>query len=160
MSSTDGSHRPPLRIVPPSGANLTLTEGKGTLPPDTGALVRRAAERAASRSFYLAPVLERYRLETDQDEDQLVAMLGCARDALPKLALCRAPEAASEGFRQEVEAIAALAGARASALAQILRFVSSLSALRESLRETGEPGGLLAARDRDGETPPEPVEPR
>ncbi len=155
MSSNDGG-RPPLRIVPQSAQDEGLQDDGGT-PPDSALLMKRAATRAAGRPFYLAAALERYRRETDQDEAQLAAMLGCSREALPKLALCRAPDADAVGFRQEIEQIAAFAGVRASALAQIIRSANSHEALRESLHETD---GLLAARDRDDGTPPELGEPR
>ncbi len=157
MSSNDGG-RPPLRIVPQSAPDEGLPDDGGT-PPDSALLIRLAATRAAGRPFYLAAMLERYRRDTDQDEEQLAAMLGCSREALPKLALCRAPDADAVGFRQEIELIAAFAGVRASALAQIIRHVGALEALREPLPDTD---GLLAARDRgdDESTPSGPGEPR
>src|SRR5207253_56629 len=143
---------------PSDTADPRPEDGDG--PSDAGRLLQRAAERAAGQEFYLAAVLKRYQQQTDQDDAQVAAMLGVPPEALPRLALCRAPVASGPAFRQQVERIAAFAGVRAPALAQIVRTAASFAALSSA----DQPAKLLAARDRDEEPgaslPPEQGEPQ
>lgn len=112
-------------------------------------LLRRAAQRAADRPFFVASDLAAYRELHQLGEEALAEFLGCPPEQLPRLALCRRPDPDTPEFRREVERIAEHVGARAPRLAQLLREVASLHALRRAdTRSRGSTGALLAARDR------------
>lgn len=130
-------------------------------------LLQRAAQRAGHRYFFVASALSAYQLLHGLSEEELTAFLGCARAALPTLALCRLPHAAAPSFRAEVERIASYTGANSMRLAQLFREVESTTALRSAQqRQEGAtgPSVLLAARDRAREVQPGatecPEEPR
>lgn len=110
-----------------------------------GELLRRAAERASERPFFLAAPLLAYARAEHLDDAGLAARLGCDPARLPTLLLCRRPTGEGAMFRADVEAIAERFGLRAVQLAQILRRADALVALAGAAPE----GGLLAAaRDR------------
>jgi hypothetical protein len=118
-------------------------------------LLRHAAQRAEHQPFFVASALAAYRALHNLNETELAAFLGCTPEALPRLALCRLPDASTPRFRPEVERIASFSGVNSLHLAILLRDVDSTTALRrltQSQRQTPEQGFLLAARDRPQET--------
>ncbi|MCC6179781.1 MAG: hypothetical protein IT305_31090 [Chloroflexi bacterium] len=120
------------------------------MQPD-GDLLRRAAERASLRDFYLAASLLAFARAERFDDDALAAALGCGPADLPALLLCRRPTGGGAVFRQDVEAIAKRFGLDAARLARAVRAGDVHVALS---RAPDTAGGLLAAaRDRH-EAPP------
>jgi hypothetical protein len=111
-------------------------------------LLRRAAERAGQRRFYLASSLLAYARAERLDDAGLVDRLGCDPARLPALMLCRKPTGEAPVFRADVEAIAERFGLNPTRLAHLLRRADSLVALARA--PASEPGGVLAAaRDRE-----------
>ena len=116
------------------------------------AVLRRAAERAASRPYFVSHDLDIYRSFSRFTVDEVAAELGCPPEQLPRLALCCRPETEGADFRQEVERIATYAGADPLRLVQLLRTVEAWQSLRGCERSaSGATGLLLAARDRERE---------
>lgn len=115
-------------------------------------IIRWAAKRAAKEPQLLGHELREYRALNDASEDELATALGCSRDALVCLALCRRPDPSAPSFRGEVEQIAVHCGANAQKLAALLREVDSLRTIRQVplLPNVGvsRTGLLAAARDR------------
>lgn len=109
-------------------------------------LLVRAAERAAANPFFMASALTVYQVEHGLDDAALAAWLGCGVEQLPRLRLCRHPDADPGRFRAGVEQIAAYAGVSPFRLAALLREADALAALHSGQRESA---GLLAARDAD-----------
>ena len=108
-------------------------------------LLRRAAERAGERHFFLAAALLPYARAEGLDDAGLAEHLGCTPGDLPALLLCRRPEGEGAMFRADVEAIAERFGLDAARLARVVRLADALVAFGG-----GTAGGLLAAaRDRD-----------
>ena len=114
-------------------------------------ILRWAAKRTAGVPQLLGYELSEYRTFSDATEDDLAAALGCSRDALVCLALCRRPDSNAPSFRVDVEQIALHCGVNAQKLAALLREVESLRAIRQAPipphLAAAQPG-LLAARDR------------
>jgi len=105
-----------------------------------GELLRRAAERASHRRFYLASSLLAYARAERLDDAGLAARLGCDTASLPALLLCRRPTGEGPVFRADVEAIAERFRLDSARLALV-----SLGGAA-----TDQTGGLLAAaRDRE-----------
>ncbi|MBI4497317.1 MAG: hypothetical protein HY689_05405 [Chloroflexi bacterium] len=126
--------------------------------------LRRAAQRAAARPFFVARDLAAYMELHQVGEEALADLLGCSPEQLPRLALCRRPDPAGADFRSEVERIAQHVGARAERLAQLLREVDVVRTLRRAGPQQDrcdDRGMLLAARDRGASAAPEagPTEP-
>jgi hypothetical protein len=115
-----------------------------------GNLLRRAAERAARRPFYLASALLAYARAERLDEDGLASHLGCDPASLPLLLLCRRPLGEGAVFRADVEAIARRFALDAGRLRDVIRAADALASIQEGA--TGDSGGLLAAA-RDRESP-------
>ena len=112
------------------------------------AMLRRAAEHASRRSFYLAASLRAYARAERLDDAGLADRLGCDPARLPALMLCRRPIGEAPVFRADVEAIAERFGLDPARLARLLRRADSLVALAGT--PSGQPGELLAAaRDRE-----------
>lgn len=103
-----------------------------------------AAARAEEEPFFLASALAAYRRLSGDDEARLAAWLGCSPVALARLALCRRPDGESAMFSDEVQRIAAFAGANAARLANLLRSVENAEAMR-----TPDAAALMAAQDRE-----------
>lgn len=107
-------------------------------------LLRRAAERAAGRPFFLASALLPYARAEGLDDDALAEQLGCPPGELPAILLCRRPSGEGSMFRADVKAIADRFRLDATRLARMLRAADSLEAFGGATT-----GGLLtAARDR------------
>src|SRR5215217_3110423 len=91
-----------------------------------GELLRRAAERAGQRRFYLAASLLAYARAERLDDAGMADRLGCDLARLPALLLCRRPTGEGAVFRADVEAIAERFGLNPARLARLLRRADSL----------------------------------
>ena len=131
-------------------------------------VLRRAAERASRRRFFLASPLLAYACAERLDDAGLAARLGCDPADLPALLLCRRPTREGSMFRSDVEAIAERFRLDAARLARLIRAADALVALGRSAPDARR-GLLAAARDRDdadgqhprasGDQPPSESEP-
>ena len=111
-------------------------------------LLRRAAERAGERRFFLASALLPYARAEGLDDAGLADRLGCTPEDLPALLLCRRPGNEGGRFRMDVERIAERFGLDAANLARVIRLADALQAFGPAASDA--PSGLLAAaRDRD-----------
>jgi hypothetical protein len=110
-----------------------------------------AARRSTERPWTLGAALDEYCRNEAITRKQLSTFLGCSLDSLASLSLCRKP--APDRFAEDVAKIAARFQVDASKLAQIVRRVDVVAALRQPTisREEEERRLLLAARDRDEE---------
>jgi len=111
---------------------------------DTLARLGRAAERVSDNRFFLGHLLGLYREVSGTDEDGLAAELGCGREGLVRLALCRAPREGAH-FRADLARAAAHAGAHLDRLIPVVRRAQAA----EALRAAAGAGFLAAARDAD-----------
>jgi hypothetical protein len=111
--------------------------------------VARLANRVAVDPFFLAFALAEYAAAEKLDDAALVAALGTTPDVLPHVRLCRAPRADSDGFREDVDRIAAKFGLSRDALVAVARHGQVVAAMRAAAAaDPTEAGYLLAARDR------------
>jgi transcriptional regulator with XRE-family HTH domain len=115
----------------------------------------RAAQRSREETWMLGHAFERYRELEGCSQDELARQLGCTRDALRWLSLCRRPE--GERFAEHVTAIASRFGLEVGPLVQVLRRVEVLGRLPDQAAADAaqEPSRtLMAAKDRsdDDET--------
>lgn len=117
----------------------------------TERLMRHAAARAATREAFVASALAEYRTLNDMNERRLAAWLGIVPAKLTRLALCRRPEGAGMRFREGVRQIVAATGVDGDRLAELLREVEAVRALRGAPAGEAAAGMLMAARDRDDE---------
>ncbi|MFN8634255.1 MAG: hypothetical protein U0893_10395 [Chloroflexota bacterium] len=118
-------------------------------------LLRRAAERAAQRPFYLASSLLAYARAERLDDDALAAQAGCDLASLPLLLLCRRPSGGGAVFRADVEAIAARFALDAVRLARLIRRADAVAGLGRTTLDRSQ-GLLAAARDRVPDREPDP----
>ena len=109
--------------------------------------LERMAERARREPFFLGYLLEQYAAPQQLSDEGLVAELGCSSTHLRKLRLCRTPRTDEEGLREDVRHLAEALGLDADRLGRVLRRAVVCSKFR--LDSTS----LMAARDRDEETP-------
>jgi hypothetical protein len=117
-----------------------------------GDLLRRAAERAGQRRFYLASSLLAYARAERLDDAGLAVRLGCDAASLSALLLCRRPTGEGSVFRADVEAIAERFRLDAARLVRVIRAADAVVALQGATPDHA--GRLLAAaRDRDDATP-------
>jgi hypothetical protein len=116
-------------------------------------LLAHAARRARDQEGFLAGALAAYQEANGMDDAALAAFLGCAPEALPRLALCRRPAPDPARFRAGIQEIAAYTGAAIGPLARLLREVAANEAL-QGARDTGM---MLAARDHLPDASPEPA---
>lgn len=114
-----------------------------------GDLLRRTAERARTRPFYLAASLLAYADAERLDDAGLAAQLGCVPASLPALLLCRRPSGEASVLRADVQAIAQRFGLNATRLVGLLRRADALVVHRKALLAPIEGRFLAAARDRD-----------
>jgi hypothetical protein len=110
----------------------------------------RAAQRAISNEFFLAGILHEYQETNRLDDSALAAMLECDIHDLPRLALCRRPDAHESFFLNDIKHLEQRFHLRADRLATIVRQVDSLRAFKQHLPSPQDtPMMLQAARDRD-----------
>ncbi len=119
--------------------------------------LERLAQRIALDPDFLAAPLSCYAASHKLDDAALALRLGCDRDTLTHLRLCRNPEPLPPRFWQDIERIASCFHLDPDILAEIVRFGQSLVQLRQptDVSTNSEPGLMLAAReDEDGENLP------
>src|SRR5437879_4078179 len=92
--------------------------------------LERLALLAQGRPNLLAVSLSLYKEQEGLDDQQLATLLGCAIEALPRLALCERPRPAPH-FREDVERIADYIHADIMQLAMVIRAAESREALRQ-----------------------------
>jgi hypothetical protein len=110
--------------------------------------VVRLANRAGVDPFFLAFALAEYAAGERLDEAALATALGTTPDVLPHVRLCRSPRSDADGFREDVDRIAAKFGLNRDVLATAARHGQVVAAMRAAAAEATEAGFLLAARDR------------
>jgi hypothetical protein len=110
------------------------------------------AARAEREPFFLASVLTSYVRGEQCDEAELVAALGCRREDLLMLKLCRAPRCDGLGFREDVDCICERFGLDPERLASVVkrgRVIARLTEVHQSGQEALEESFLMAARERE-----------
>ena len=120
---------------------------------DSDQLLYKAAVRVAQESVFMASALEIYaggKLDFGRRADLLQA----DQSSIVKLALCKRPNPEATSFASDVMAVASASGVSPAAVANALRHVEALTALKES-----SPGNLLAAaRDHIDSNRPDETE--
>jgi transcriptional regulator with XRE-family HTH domain len=97
-------------------------------------------------------VFEQYRQLEGHSEEQLAKELGCSRDMLRWMALCRRPE--ESHFEEQATAIATRFQVELLPLVQVLRRVEVMGAIVQHVRDVPEvdrPAMQVAARDDSGD---------
>jgi len=115
------------------------------------------ARRVQSDTFFLAAPLARYAESQQLNDEALAVRLGCDRDALTHLRLCRNPDPMPPHFWRDVERIAARFHVDPDQLAAIVRFGQALLQGQPAADAPVNPvsGYLMAAREQaDGEPSP------
>jgi hypothetical protein len=111
--------------------------------------VARLADRAAADPHFLAFALAEYATAQNIDRAGLLAALGAAEERFPHVQLCRAPRADPDGFREDVDRIAAKFGLNRDVLAAAVRHrVGAEGGDHLPLPDPDKPGVVIAARDR------------
>jgi hypothetical protein len=111
------------------------------------------AARAADEPFFLGWLLAAYADSEGLDDAGLAAALGCSTQALVLLRLCRAPRTDSQEFWDDVTCIAERFGLARLPLAEAVKRGRVVRRFRQAGQAAA--GSLMAARDREGDTPPE-----
>ncbi len=117
----------------------------------------RLALRVRSDPFFLASALARYAESQRLDDNALAAQLGCDRNTLTHLRLCRNPDPTPPHFWNDVERIAGRFRLDPDRLAEVVRFGQAILQARLPTDAPASPGAgyLMAAReDEDSPTPP------
>ena len=111
--------------------------------------IESLAARVKDDPFFLAPVLACYAESAGLDDDGLARDLGCPREALDRLRVCRPPR---DGFfRQDVERLAGHLGLDFDKLAAAVREGQTLLRMCEAAAGAAR---LLAAREEPREDDP------
>ncbi|MFY2559134.1 hypothetical protein ACN469_15995 [Corallococcus terminator] len=110
--------------------------------------LEHAARRGQSESWTLAHTFARYRQLEERTEAELARELGCTREVLLWLSLCRRPQGAD--FDAELTTIAQRHAVDLLALVRVIRHVEIVEAMSHSTRDVGAHAHpiLIAARDR------------
>lgn len=103
------------------------------------------ARRLEGDPFFLACPLRLFANSEGLAEEELAARLGCSKETLVLLRLCRAPD--SDEFRKDVDQIAARFAVNREALVEAIRRGQAIHHMSNNV-ESGL-GTLMAARDRD-----------
>jgi hypothetical protein len=111
------------------------------------------AARAEGEPFFLAAVLAAHAQSEGLDDAGMAAALGGREADLTMVRLCRAPRTEPTEFWEDVEAIAGRFGLDARRLAEAVKRGRVVLRLRGARPADG--GGLMAARDRGPDDPPE-----
>jgi hypothetical protein len=113
-------------------------------------ILASAAKRASARKFFLGHVISIYAKKFKLTKDEIAKRLGCSKDALPRLFLCRCPKSEDSSFIEDIQRIAEFVGADSISLLKLLREAEAISALVRSEDLSGKNQGYLAAaRDRE-----------
>jgi hypothetical protein len=116
-------------------------------------LLARLAQRLEGDPAFLACALAEYARAERLDDDALARHLGCPPAELTAVRLCRAPRPGPADFRADVRHVAERFGLDETRLMEAVREAEALRRLREGA--AAAPGFLMAARDREGDPPPE-----
>jgi hypothetical protein len=122
--------------------------------------LERLAQTVESDPFFLAAPLRYYADSQQLDDDALAGQLGCDRDTLTRLRLCRNPQPMPPHFWDDVDRIATRFQIDPDRLAEMVRLGQAL--LQAQPRAGGSvpgPGFLLAAREEPENEPPGGEEP-
>jgi hypothetical protein len=109
------------------------------------------AARAEREPFFLAAPLAAYARSEGLDDAGLAAALGCRREDLVMVRLCRAPRDEPPAFWEDVQYVAERFGLDPQRLGEAVKHGRVVLRLQAARPDTG---GLMAARDGD-EPPPE-----
>jgi len=111
------------------------------------------AKRLEDDPFFLACAIRLYVESEGMGETQLAASLGCSREVLTQVKLCRAPAGEPKSFQADVDRIAARFGVRADVLASVARRGEVLLKLRPAQSTNA---AFMAARDRTDDAEGQP----
>jgi hypothetical protein len=89
-----------------------------------------AVRKAATRQGYLAYYLAQYQQQEGLSEEAIVEFVGCSGEDYYRLALCQVPDMQASDFADRLKRVAAYAGALTPQVAQIIRQVTTIEALR------------------------------
>jgi hypothetical protein len=106
------------------------------------------ARRLEGDPFFLACPLKLFQVSEGLSEEALVTSLGCSKDSLASIRLCRAPAAEEDSFQDDIGRIATKFSLNGDALAEAIR---RGQALYHMARKETKSGTLLAARDGDAQ---------
>lgn len=107
------------------------------------------SRRVEDDPTFLASVLAEYAVSEKLNDVGLAAALGCSRENLTLVRLCRVPRSDPAGLRADTAELAAAYGVDPLRLISVLRRTNSMRAIRAA---TGL-GSLLAARQRSEDEP-------
>ena len=93
-----------------------------------------AVRKAAARREYLAYYLVRYQEQEELTEEAMMEFVGCFGEDYYRLALCQVPDTQGADFAVRLDRVAAYAGASTMKVAQVIRQVAALEALRVALQ--------------------------
>jgi len=125
-------------------------------PEDTAVhrtMRRRMASTARDASGLLAPMLRRHAEAEGLSWEGLARPLGTSVQSLDRIAACRPPRPAA--FAEDVEAIAAYAGADPVRLLDLLRVLETVKKFAEDAAATANAPRPYTMAARDREDPPE-----
>jgi hypothetical protein len=111
------------------------------------------AARAEREPFFLASLLAAYARSEGLDDTGLANALGCRKEDLVMVRLCRAPRAESPEFWEDVQCVAGRFGLDLQRLAEAVKRGQVIVRLQTTQAAGG--GRLMAARDPESEPPPE-----
>ena len=109
--------------------------------------IEALARRVESDPFFLAFSLASYARSERLSDAALAVRLGCDRDQLSRIRLCRRPRPEPALFQEDIARVAAAFNISGDVLAQAVRRADALSALRPAPSHNA--GLLMAARDRE-----------
>lgn len=112
--------------------------------------LEQLARRVESDPFFLAFTLALFAKSEALDDGALCGHLGCTRQSLTMLRLCRTPDEDASAFQSDVQRIAERFGIPVDALTDAVRRGQTL----QRLRQAAIGGTLLAARDAEEEPQP------
>jgi hypothetical protein len=88
--------------------------------------LEQLATRVTENDFFLASALRSFAESEQLDEQGLANFLGCEKNSLAPLYLCRRPSSSSQTFRKDMEMIAERFGLHLESLADVLRRADAL----------------------------------
>ena len=115
--------------------------------------LERLARRVLRDPLFLAATLTRIAESHRLDDEGLATRLGCDRDTLTHLRLCRNPDPQPPNFWADVERIASRFGVDPDRLADVVKYGQGLMTVSPPPGPVTEeaPGFLMAAREEEEE---------
>jgi hypothetical protein len=111
------------------------------------------AARAEDKPFFMAWLLAAYAQSEGLDDAGLAAALGCSREEVVMLRLCRAPRTDPAEFWDDVVCIAERFGLSPERLAEAVKRGRVVRRFQSVDQSVG--GSLMAARDPESDASPE-----